>query len=269
MVSQIQDQSSPTLRLRSGNRQNESSFRPKWRNLTSWITDFSTRSSLEMTGASDGMPESDVRVGITGSIAAILTLLLVFLISTLAMGQKNRIEPDGDDIIRKGLLRAQGTISPGWTISDGKTNLYLQGDMEYFASRRVSIKGDISYFLDTQGSGNLMHNHSLFFGAQYHFPIKRFDPYIGFHPGASLIQMRNPNSGTVENPVVQLQSKMKVSPAVSVTTGFNFYVWKYIHFLGKLTYVHAKHPTEWGTTYALNEFRIAFGLGWNVNMMRK
>ena len=198
----------------------------------------------------------------------LLSLFVICVFNTLAFGQKNRTERTGDDIIRKGLLRAQGTISPAWTLADGNTNIYLQGDMEYFASRRVSIKGDMAYFLDTQGDGYLKMNHSLFFGAQYHFPIKRFDPYIGLHPGASLIQVRNPNVGTSENPVASV-SKMKVAPAISETAGFNFYVWKYIHFLGKVTYVNARHSTEWGTTYALDEFRIAFGLGWNVNVMKK
>ncbi len=196
--------------------------------------------------------------------------LLLMLVSTLAFGQKkNRPELEGADIIRKGLVRAQATLSPGWTIVDGNTNLYLQGDMEYFLENRVSLKGDISYFLDTQGNGYLKHNHSLFFGAQYHFPIKRFDPYIGFHPGISLIQAKNPSIGTTELPVAYSESVLKAAPAISVATGFNYYVWRYIHFMVNVKYVHAKHPTEWATTYALDEFRVSFGLGWNVNMMKQ
>ena len=196
--------------------------------------------------------------------------LLLMLVSTLAFGQKkNRPELTGEDIIRKGLVRAQMTLSPGWTIADGNTNLYLQGDMEYMLQDQVSLKGDISYFIDTQGKGYLKHNHSLFFGMQYHFPYKRFDPYIGLHPGISLVQARNPNQGTPEVPVAYSVSNFKASPAVSVATGFNFYVWRYIHFMANLKYIHAKHPTEWGTNYALDEFRISFGLGWNVNMIKR
>ncbi len=195
--------------------------------------------------------------------------LLLLLVSTLAFGQKNSAQLTGDDIIRNGLLRAQATISPGWDISDGKTNIYVQGDCEYYVHRTISIKGDIAYFLDTQGDGYLKHNHSLFFGAQYHFPIKRFDPYIGFSPGASLIQARNPAIATPEIDVAYGESILKVSPAISVSTGFNFFVWKYLHFMANVKYVHAKHPTEWGVQYALNEFRISFGVGWNVNVLKK
>lgn len=196
-------------------------------------------------------------------------LLLTTASATFAQRNWNKKELEGDEIIRKGLVRSQATISPGWAIGQKNTNIFLQGDLEYYVTRKISIKGDIAYFLDTQGSGNLMHDHSLFFGANYHFPYKRFDPYIGFHPGASVIQMRNPDKGTPEVPVDVAESTVKVSPAVSVTTGFNLYIWKYIHFLGKVTYVHANHPTEWGPTYALDEFRIAFGLGWNVNLIKQ
>lgn len=198
------------------------------------------------------------------------TTLFLMLVTTLAFGQKqNKPEPAGKDIIRRGLLRAQMTIAPGWTIADGKTNMYLQGDMEFHLQDRVSLKGDVSYFIDTQGSGNLKHNHSLFFGMQYHFPIKRFDPYIGFHPGLSLIQLKNPDRGTPELPVEFPVSTFKASPAISVAAGFNFYVWKYLHFMTNLKYVHATHPAEWGTNYALDELRISFGLGWNVNTIKQ
>lgn len=198
------------------------------------------------------------------------TSLLLLLVSTLAFGQKkNRPELTGEDIIRKGLVRAQATISPGWTLADGMTNVYLQGDMEYYLEDKVSLKGDVSFFLGTQGNGYLKHNHSLFFGAQYHFPYKRFDPYIGLHPGVSLVQVNNPTMPTPEIDVAIGESNLKASPAISVATGFNFYVWRYIHFMANLKYIHAKHPAEWGTNYALDELRISFGLGWNVNMIKR
>lgn len=207
--------------------------------------------------------DSSATVGMTA-------IMVLILISSQTFGQKkNRAELTGEDIIRKGLVRAQGTISPGWTIANGTTNLYLQGDLEYYLENRVSLKGDISYFIGSVGSKEMKQNHSLFFGAQYHFPYKRFDPYVGLHPGASLIQMRNMEMPNAELAETITESQMKIAPAVSVSTGFNYYVWRYIHFMANVKYVHATHTTEWGATTALDEFRISFGLGWNVNLRKK
>jgi hypothetical protein len=83
------------------------------------------------------------------------------------------------------------------------------------------------------------------------------------------VQANNPTVGTDENPIEYSVSTLRASPAISVAAGFNYYVWRYIHFMANLKYVHAKHPTEWGTNYALDEFRISVGLGWNVNMIKR
>ena len=199
-----------------------------------------------------------------------MTLYILLLSCSTVFAQKKvRKELKGEDIIRKGLVRAQGTISPGWTLKDGNTNLYLQGDLEYFLQDKVSLKGDISYFLDTQGDGYLKHNHNLFFGAQYHIPYKRLDAYVGLHPGIGLIQTRNENLTNAEGITEPQTSAMKVAPSVSVATGFNFYVWRHIHFMANVKYIHAKHTAEWGETYALDEIRISFGLGWNVNLLKR
>ena len=42
-------------------------------------------------------------------------------------------------------------------------------------------------------------------------PYKRFAPYVGLHPGISVVQMRNPNLGTPEIDIAVSESKMKVS----------------------------------------------------------
>lgn len=197
--------------------------------------------------------------------------VLLMLISSHSIAQKNwnKPEPEGDDIIRKGLIKAQMTIAPGWNIGEKNTNIFLQADLEYYVTRQVSIIGDVHYFLGTQNGNNLLHNHSLFFGANYHFPCRRFNPYIGLHPGASVIQIRHPNANDPETDLGRDVSNMKVAPAISAVAGFNYYVWKFLHFTGKVTFVHANHPTEWGKNHAFNEFRLSFGLGWNVNAIAK
>ena len=193
-------------------------------------------------------------------------LLSLLVVAQVATAQRNM--STGDDIIRKGLFAAHFTIAPGWTLADSNTNLYLHGRSEFFLNGKVSIVGDGYYFLDTQGDGYLKHNHGVYFGANYHFPCKRFDPYIGLMPGISMVQVGIPAISTPEIQVASRESVFSVEPAISVSAGFNLYIWKFFHFMGQVRYVHANHAAEWEQVYALDEFRLSFGLGWNVNMIR-
>jgi len=193
-------------------------------------------------------------------------LLSLLVVTHVATAQRST--STGDDIIRKGLFAAHVTIAPGWTLADGNTNLYLHGRTEFYLNRKVSFVGDGYYFLDTQGDGYLRHNHGAYFGAQYHFPIKRFDPYIGFMPGVSMVQVSNSGIALQGTEFVPQESVFRVEPSISASVGFNLYIWKYIHFMGQVRYMHASHSTQWAMVYPLDEFRISFGLGWNVNMIR-
>lgn len=194
--------------------------------------------------------------------------LLLSLLALAHVVTAQRSTSTGDDIIRKGLFAAHFTIAPGWTLADGNTNLYLHGRTEFYLNRKVSFVGDGYYFLDTQGDGNLLHNHGVYFGANYHFPFKRFDPYIGFMPGVSLVQVSNPGIAQEGTELVTRESVFTAEPSISASIGFNLYIWKHFHFMGQLRYVHASHSTQWAMVYPLDEFRLSFGLGWNVNFIR-
>jgi len=172
------------------------------------------------------------------------------------------------DIVRKGLLRAQSTITPAVLINDGALNIYVHGDMDFFLSRKVSIRGDGYYFIDTQGDGDLRHNHSVFFGANYHFPVGRFDPYVGLQPGASYVQASKKMAWGEEGTDITVNSVGRVVPNISATAGLNFYVGRFVHFMANVRYVHGKHAAPWGNR-PLDEFRFSFGLGWNVNTIKQ
>lgn len=181
-----------------------------------------------------------------------------------ASAQKTKERPD---VIRLGLMRAQATITPAVMINDGSLNIYVHGDMDYFLSRKVSVRADAYYFIDTQGDGDLRHNHGVFFGANYHFPIKIFDPYIGLQPGASYVQAAKDLPWGEDGSVTEVQSTGQFIPNISATAGFNLYLGRFVHFMGNVRYVHGKHATFWGNR-PLDEFRFSFGVGWNVNTIK-
>lgn len=191
------------------------------------------------------------------------SLLVLLMLGCTAMAQKN----DQREFVRKGLLRAQGTITPAVMLSDGSLNIYLHGDIEFHLQRRVSLKGDGYYFLDTQGDGLLRHNHGVFFGPQYHFPIRRFVPYVGMQPGLGYVQATNEMLADPEGVRIPMSSEASFVPLVSATAGFNFYVGRFLHFLAMVRYVHGRHAAPWGNL-PLDEFRFSLGLGWNVQTIK-
>jgi hypothetical protein len=189
------------------------------------------------------------------------SLLALLLTATVAFAQK-----DGrPEIIRKGLFRAQATITPAVMLNTGELNIYIHGDAEFHLQRRVSLRGDGYYFIDTQGDGMLRHNHSVFFGPQYHFPIGRFAPYIGMQPGVGYVQAVQ--AAYIDAETGPQESGGAFIPLISATTGFNFYLGRFVHFLGMVRYVHGKHAAPWGNVQ-LDEFRFSLGLGWNVNTIK-
>lgn len=183
-------------------------------------------------------------------------LSLVILIAIIPF-QLSAQEP----FVKRGILRAQATISPGRMTSLPVGSIYIHGDLEYYFDEKLSVRGDSYYFLGhTTTSAPFAYNHSTFSGIAYHFTSeKKFDPYISFEPGVAfskvqLINIFNETKGTID-------------PLISAGAGFNFYATKYFHLLGSIRYVHGKHlGNEWRMD--LNEFRFSFGLGFNLRVKK-
>ncbi|MBL4735310.1 MAG: hypothetical protein JKY18_08215 [Flavobacteriales bacterium] len=98
-----------------------------------------------------------------------------------------------EQYIDKGLLRAQGNIAMGSFLkSPSSSTYYISGDLEYYTSRSISVKGSSNFFLGGSQNDYLIFtkNHSILVGALYHFKTKgNFDPFIGLEPGFNLSQL--------------------------------------------------------------------------------
>jgi len=191
------------------------------------------------------------------------SLLLCLLLAGSTLAQQRS---DSETLARRGLLRAQGTISPAVMLHSGRLNIYLHGDAEYHLRDRISVKGDAYYFLGTQGEELLRQHHGIFFGAQYHFPLRNFVPFVGLQPGASYVETREALSAS-DDAYQNDRTSAGMAPLLSIATGFNWYVWRFIHFTGQVRYVHGNHAMTRGNL-PLDELRFAIGLGWNVNTIK-
>lgn len=151
-------------------------------------------------------------------------------------------------------------------LNDGSLNIYIHGDAEYHVLDRISIKGDGYYFLGTQSRTLLQQHHGIFFGSQYHLPLRNFAPFIGMQPGISCVDTRKSSLPSNDNESGDW-AEGAIVPMISFAAGFNWYVWKFLHFSGQVRYLHGNHAMTCGNL-TLDDFKLSAGLGWNVNVIR-
>lgn len=188
---------------------------------------------------------------------------LVFAAAFLCCGTISAQKNDNPFELRKGALRSSGAISPGLMKNGDGVNIYLHGNFDFFLSEHFSLRGDGFYYLTTTGGFNTFkHHHQVFSGFSFHGKPTGFSPYAGMLMGVSLTELNNP--GYVYNPDV-----LGVCPVVSPHVGFNFYGEKYFHIFGEARYLIGQHFPEHQSPFSLNELRFSFGLGWNINTMKK
>jgi len=159
---------------------------------------------------------------------------------------------------RRGLITASGAITPGFMVQQPYTNIYVSGQIAWYAEERISFRGQASWFVDSQQSPALLkRNDQVSAGMFYHFGKDRLDLNVGFEPGISFAQMA-PILDVVPRPVA-------VVPTAALGAGLTYFVWDHFHFFAGVRYLRsALHGTPSGTI-RLNELMVSGGLGFQIN----
>ncbi|MEX0811692.1 MAG: hypothetical protein WD048_05710 [Chitinophagales bacterium] len=182
---------------------------------------------------------------------SLLTGIVILLCAGIAFAQ----EPYAG----KGLLRMQGTLAPAYQPGLKVTNFYLHGDLEYYVEDKISIRADSYIFLGSQQKPAIFDQKIMsFFGAMYHFPHKRIDPFVGIQPGIAISSV-NYTSPEGNNTT----SDMAISPLISPIAGVNLYVGKVIHFFAVVRYMYGRHMSDAPEAVSMSEINGSFGLGFN------
>ncbi len=183
-------------------------------------------------------------------IKSILVILFVSFLSVNSMAQDS-LE------IKPGLLCAQLTLSPSHMFCDKQSYIYLHGGLEGYITKKLSVTGEIYFNAGCLSKSNTFdYNHSLFFGANWHFTKKNNDLFIGVQPGLSLTKINAANNNIAE-------STAGVNPLISAVAGYNFFIDKYFHFFLLTRYILGDH--NYDVHKSLSELRLSAGLGFNLN----
>ncbi len=184
---------------------------------------------------------------------------IIFLLFTIPC-----VSQSDSSFTYKGMLRGTANFALGDMPQLNITNAYLTGNLEYYANKKISIRGDNYLFLNSLTKNSILQdNDAIYFGAFYHFlPNHHFDPLLGFQPGISHTQISIPFSGLNE------AAETTICPLTSFVAGFNYFADQWFHFQLNIRYTIGEHLTTADETN-ISEISFNFGLGFNINVLKK
>jgi hypothetical protein len=194
------------------------------------------------------------------------------MFSTIAIAQQ-----ENGQYIHKHLLRADASIVAGNMFKSNLSNVYVDGNLEYYLDNKISIRGDGIFLVGSKGltddSVGLKDNHSLCLGVDYHFHTNsHLDPYFVFQPGlaytSSYKQMAGPILYGSEQSNTKHYYSATLSPYASAGFGVNYYFQYVAHLFLEARYVYENHMSDAPKPMSLEEVRITFGLGFNLFIIK-
>lgn len=186
--------------------------------------------------------------------------LLGIVLFTVIFSQT--VNAQEESLIKKGLVRAQLTLSPSYAIEEKQSYFYLHGNLEAYLEDRISLVGDSYMGLGGTSSNNteFEYKNNGFFGINYHFVKNNNDLYVGFQPGLSLAKL-----DSVQNNIPSTNAG--ISPLFSSTLGYNFYVNRFFHFFIQNRIVLGNH--NYDLNKSLAEYFFSAGLGFNLQVFNR
>ncbi len=188
----------------------------------------------------------------------ILLLLLSFLAFTKLPAQKIWEE-------RKGCLRVQGNLAPGYLFKQKIASAYFDGDMDLFLDNRVSFTGSasLSFALNRNNETGIKVNHAVFGGFNYHFlKPSHWDPFIGITPGMGVVQVAYKDGDVIK------RTPYTPVPLISASVGCNYYIGWIFNVFVKVQAVTGQVTSTAPSTTRLDELKFMAGLGWNLRLWK-
>ncbi len=166
-----------------------------------------------------------------------------------------------------GLLSASATFTPGAMLNRDVNNYYLSGFAEYQLDRKLSLRSDNYFHLNSSTDPSYIDQaFRSYFGMFYHLNqsgYSNWDVKFGFQPGFTVMRLNSADSSPVMVP-----SDWVFAPSVSLSAGFDFYVWKYFHFFTNLAYVNSTMRGLPSGSQRTDELLFSAGLGFQIRTLK-
>ena len=197
-----------------------------------------------------------------GKIISILFILML----GLSFGQNKEIEIEESNF-QPSLLKASATIAPTRFLSLYSSAAMLNGYLEYVLEERISVRGDVFYFLPNVAylklnPLNVPESYSaLYAGFGYHIGKKNWKHSLYFQPGVSYTKIAKDN--------LNMEYRWTVNPSYQVKVGTCLYVSRFFHFFAELNFSDSYVRTTPVNSISMKQLGFSAGLGFHLVTKRK
>ena len=161
---------------------------------------------------------------------------------------------------RKGTIKADLAFMQSFMIQHRCDNIYLGGNLEYFADKHISIRGDCFWYIDNRQNDKIIkQNYIIAFGPVVHLPLGKSDFYAGLQPSLSLMQP------VFDSKITDKQYPLRLLPSLSISAGYTLYFSRFCNFFLGLNYMISRYRGTNNTSLKLDEFMITGGLGFQLS----
>jgi len=165
---------------------------------------------------------------------------------------------------RSGLLKANLSYNQGFMLFYKSQNVYLGGNLEYFPSKNISIRGDCFWYLDSRRENPVLKQSTLvFFGALFHLPKGKNDFYTGIQPGFAFTRP------ALLSLVTDRSYPMRMMPSLALSLGYSFYFSRFCNFFVGANYFVLRYRGAENGSLKLDEFMISGGLGFHIKVKKQ
>ena len=192
--------------------------------------------------------------------------ILFLLVTGITFGQKKETEIEKSNF-QPTLLKASATIAPTRFLNINSSAAMLNGYLEYVLDERISVRGDVFYFLPNAtylklNPLNVPESYSaLHAGFGYHIGKKNWKHSLHFEPGVSYTKIAKDN--------LKMEYRWTVNPSFLVKVGTCLYVSRFFHFFAELNYCDSYVRTTPVNSISMKQIGISAGLGFHLVTKQK
>lgn len=185
-------------------------------------------------------------------------IILCFFLSVFSVSAQ--IENNSGRI---GLIKADLSFMQSFMLQHKSDNIYLGGNLEYFADNYFSVRGDCFWYIDSRQNDKIFkQNYIIAFGALVHLPLGKSDFYAGIQPALSLTQP------AVNPEITDKQYPFRLLPSFTVSAGYTLYFSRCCNFFIGVNYLVSCYRGTKSASISLDEIMVTGGLGFQVGMRK-